>query len=431
KFIDPSVAALDQFGSSVDISGSQLLVGAAGDDGVASDTGLTHLYEVVAPRLTVAPEVPVVTGSPVVIPITLDTTSLDVTSVVFSLDYDEACLSFDPTDADADGLPDAIQVALPAGFSALAFVDLADADGEIDLSLFANNPTTTTFADGVLATATFTATCASTPADPALAAVRFSDDPVASVGDAAAQSVVPLLFDGSAEVFSGQRGDCNGDALVDAADLTASQLEVIDGDGSFWGDVDSGSFLGSAVGCDANSDLTVDAGDLSCTARRLFGLACDDPTRAVSAADGPRLTVQESLVPAADTVTVRIHLDPGTASLNSVIFSLDYDEDRLVFEDGPGDVRFLGQGTLTAYYFQPADSGGEIDVVLGDLGGTPQIFSAGDIVEVDLRLLAPSPDPVRGAVLFGTDVPASYGDIHGRSVPGTANLDSVIFRDGF
>ena len=66
-----------------------------------------------------------------------------------------------------------------------------------------------------------------------------------------------------------QRGDCNGDSLVDAGDLTALVQEIFDGDGSAPDDVAGGTFAGTAS-CDANADNQIDAGDLHCTVRLIF-----------------------------------------------------------------------------------------------------------------------------------------------------------------
>ena len=67
------------------------------------------------------------------------------------------------------------------------------------------------------------------------------------------------------------RGDCNGDASVDAGDVSALVLELFDGDGILKAGVSGGTFAGTATGCDANRDGVVDAGDLSCTLNALYG----------------------------------------------------------------------------------------------------------------------------------------------------------------
>jgi hypothetical protein len=58
--------------------------------------------------------------------------------------------------------------------------------------------------------------------------------------------------------------DCNSDLQVDAGDLSALTLEIFDGDGDDPAQAAGGDFAGSPA-CDANADNTIDAGDLSCT----------------------------------------------------------------------------------------------------------------------------------------------------------------------
>jgi hypothetical protein len=65
-------------------------------------------------------------------------------------------------------------------------------------------------------------------------------------------------------------GDCNGDGVRNAGDLSALVLEIFDGDGSHRGSTPGGTFAGFPLGCDANGDLTVNAGDLSCTVLQIF-----------------------------------------------------------------------------------------------------------------------------------------------------------------
>jgi len=60
---------------------------------------------------------------------------------------------------------------------------------------------------------------------------------------------------------------------VDAADLSALTLEIFDGDGMAAVNAPGGTFAGSPSGCDANADTAIDAGDLACAVRRIFGEA--------------------------------------------------------------------------------------------------------------------------------------------------------------
>ena len=42
-------------------------------------------------------------------------------------------MSFDPTDSDSSGLPDAVRFAVPSSFTPVFFHDVRDTDGEIDI----------------------------------------------------------------------------------------------------------------------------------------------------------------------------------------------------------------------------------------------------------------------------------------------------------
>ena len=67
------------------------------------------------------------------------------------------------------------------------------------------------------------------------------------------------------------RGDCNADNAVNAADVSGLVLEIFDGDGTNPSAVPGGTFLGDPIGCNANADALVDAGDLACVVRLIFG----------------------------------------------------------------------------------------------------------------------------------------------------------------
>ena len=67
------------------------------------------------------------------------------------------------------------------------------------------------------------------------------------------------------------RGDCNADNAVNAADVSGLVLEIFDGDGSNPAAVPGGTFAGDPIGCNATADAAVDAGDLACVARLIFG----------------------------------------------------------------------------------------------------------------------------------------------------------------
>lgn len=52
--------------------------------------------------------------------------------------------------------------------------------------------------------------------------------------------------------------------------MSALVLEIFDGDGTLPANAPNGSFNGDPVGCNANADVRIDAGDLTCTALKIF-----------------------------------------------------------------------------------------------------------------------------------------------------------------
>lgn len=64
-------------------------------------------------------------------------------------------------------------------------------------------------------------------------------------------------------------GDCNGDMALNAGDLSATILEIFDGDGTLAGEAVGGTFAGGPH-CDANQDSLINAGDVSCTILLIF-----------------------------------------------------------------------------------------------------------------------------------------------------------------
>ncbi len=66
-------------------------------------------------------------------------------------------------------------------------------------------------------------------------------------------------------------GDCNADQAINAADVSAEVLEVFDGDGNLPAGASGGTFPGHPSGCNPNADGAIDAGDVACSVRLLFG----------------------------------------------------------------------------------------------------------------------------------------------------------------
>jgi hypothetical protein len=137
------------------------------------------------PALTMPEEVQAVAGQAIV-PLTFAANGHSITSLAFSVDYDETWLALDPTDRDGNGVPDAVVFSLPGDFTYSVTLDEGDADGEVDIFIGDITPPLTSLSDGPFV---FMLLDADSSPDGTQGAVLFSLDPVASFGDTAGQSV--------------------------------------------------------------------------------------------------------------------------------------------------------------------------------------------------------------------------------------------------
>lgn len=138
------------------------------------------------------------------VPVSLTLNGNVIPSVGFSIDYDESCISFSESDADSDGLFDAIQHRLPASFVVEATHLAADTDGELDIAIYYFGAMPTSLSDGVLVELEFAAKLACVTTDGSLVnlAFNFSTDPAPEFADAestdvpgtATDATVPLQF---------------------------------------------------------------------------------------------------------------------------------------------------------------------------------------------------------------------------------------------
>jgi hypothetical protein len=142
------------------------------------------------PQLSVPASVPTLPGSSVAVPISFTSSDDAIGAMDFSLDFDESLLSFDPTDSNGDGIPDAIELDLPTGVNAAVSYNAANTDGELRF-IFTPPlapPPFPTFENGVIVTVTFTASA--DPTRDTLASVEFAEVSFANTegGDVAGRS---------------------------------------------------------------------------------------------------------------------------------------------------------------------------------------------------------------------------------------------------
>lgn len=94
------------------------------------------------------------TGSEIAVGVELLAGENQVAVATFAITYDSTVLTFDPTDADSDGIPDALNLALPADMSAIVIPDVANE--RILVAVFGTALPLPTLEDDTLATVSFT-----------------------------------------------------------------------------------------------------------------------------------------------------------------------------------------------------------------------------------------------------------------------------------
>jgi len=399
-------------------------------DGEGDACDVDDLVELSIPSNVAAAE-----GETVVVPVELFNAGEAVAAVAFSVDFDHTQLDFVSAE---------IAPAVPGSFSPTVTTELADADGEIDVTIADLTPPIATLPSDTMLLMTFTANATPPLKSTLIAPVDFSLSPSPSFSDDGALDLFGASVNGSVEIYPGPRGDCNSTGAVSVADLIAETLEIFDADGTFWLDVVGSTYVGSPVGCDANATTEVNAADVSCTILLIFGKTCGGggsnalleggndalleklTRRPLPMDSGPPATLMvngDRRLEAGDTVWVPVVLRRG-AGLSSVAFSLDLDAGRLAFDatDADGDgipdaVRFpQGSPFLAQVRFDAGDADGELDVVLAEGPG----WGLGDGVVLEIAVTALAGGPLADGLRFSTAPAASFGGSRGQDVPGRA-----------
>ncbi|MEZ4733241.1 MAG: cohesin domain-containing protein [Caldilineaceae bacterium] len=180
--------------------------------------------------------VSLVNGNQVNVPVKFAGNGKQIASVGFVLNYDTACLAFDPTDNNEDDIPDAI-TGLPAAF--IPSIS-HNTNQKLEVALYSNPVATLT--DGTLFTVQFmvNANCLPDAATPTKTmTVGFDASPAPSFGDAGGADVDGTTTDGTITLTYGNSAP---------TDLALSNNKVTDG-----------SAAGTTVG--TLSTLDLDSGD--------------------------------------------------------------------------------------------------------------------------------------------------------------------------
>ncbi|MEZ4683842.1 MAG: Ig-like domain-containing protein [Caldilineaceae bacterium] len=218
-------------------------------------------------------------------------------------------------------------------------------------------------------------------------------------------------------------GNCNRQNGVEAGDLTATGLEIFDGDGSDWyltpNNIGGGTFNGSAYGCNANQDAIVDAGDIICTGILIFNNPCNPVVLAAGTVAAASLTVDSSIAaqPGA-TVTIPVRLSTGGNAVAAAAFAVDFDGAALAFNsadvDGnglPDSVQLhVPDGLITSAQYNAAES--RIEIIITSLPPFT-LLTDGDLATVTLTVNADASSGTTAVTLTNS----SLGNDEGQSVP--------------
>jgi hypothetical protein len=147
------------------------------------------------PQLSISSNIPANPNSTVVVPIQFTANGFNISSTVFSIDYDETLLSFD------NSIPNAISFNLPSGFSGSCTPDITDLDGEIDCFILDPLPPLASLPNSVILNVTLRT---KNPLNTVTAKAGFSaNSPPTSFGDTLGQSVPGTTLDGSVLIGQG------------------------------------------------------------------------------------------------------------------------------------------------------------------------------------------------------------------------------------
>jgi extracellular elastinolytic metalloproteinase len=146
-----------------------------------------------AAALAIPSDIAAAAGATVTVPITLNGNGNAIAAAMFGINYDQTRLSFDPTDGNGDGIPDAIDFNLPSGF--VGNFNLSDS-GQLQFVIADMAPPLAALPDGTLATITLRVKATGDNRARA-ASIAFATDFAASLGSQYGQSMGVTTRDGS------------------------------------------------------------------------------------------------------------------------------------------------------------------------------------------------------------------------------------------
>ncbi len=228
-------------------------------------------------------------------------------------------------------------------------------------------------------------------------------------------------------------GDCNKGGTVEAGDLTATGLEIFDGDGNLWYNIYQGTYTNfSSYGCNSNQDNILDAGDIACTAAKIFNPAatCAPVTSASSSVATLAVSGNLAVAPGS-TADVAITLNAAGNSVAAAAFAVNFDSSALTFDatdadaDGiPDAVKFnVPSGLMTSATYNAEES--RVEIIITGLIPPFPLLSDGAIATVSLT----TNNGADGSATAVTITNGSLGSDEGASIPVEVN-DGTIEVNG-
>ena len=184
------------------------------------------------------PNAPIkVTNSRFTVPVQLATYGASLAAVGFVLNYANSCLTFDTTDSDNDGIPDAI-TGLPAAFAPSVSHQSTATGGALEIALVDDLLPIATMTDGPLLTLAFgvASSCVTTDGALSLGEVGFATTPAVSFGapnavdvaGAATGAAIPLQFNAAPTALALSNDELSENTPAGA---TIGTISVTDPDG--------------------------------------------------------------------------------------------------------------------------------------------------------------------------------------------------------
>lgn len=159
------------------------------------------------PTLVIPDDLVAEAGGQVTVPIVLQGNGAEVSSLLFSIDYDERWLTIDPADHDEDGVSDAIVFNLPEHFVRSVTIDLNDASGELDIMIASFASPAHVLPEGELLSITFGL---GNSADTTEATIAFAQQPEPSFGDRDGHAISGSAQDGVVRIVAtGESGSAS------------------------------------------------------------------------------------------------------------------------------------------------------------------------------------------------------------------------------